>query len=242
MPGYIDLHCHWVAGIDDGARTAEEGLELLRRLKRLGYGQVIGTPHMRPGLFDNDRQDIVSSYEQMLPLVRSQGDAVPQVGLSSEHYFDDLVFGRLMGGEALPYPGQKAVLIEFAAQALPARLPDRLFDLRRKGLRPVVAHPERYAPVVRRPELMEDLVDRGTVLLMDVGALAGKYGRASRKCAEQLLEAGLYYAVCSDAHRPEDVDEIAEGIARLKALEGEEEARFLLEEGPRAVLEGKVDL
>lgn len=242
MPGYIDLHCHWVADIDDGARTVGDGIELLRRLKAAGFHTVIATPHMRPGLFDNTRQDIVSAYELMSPHVQARGDELPAVDLSSEHYFDDVVFSRLMAGEALPYPGGRGVLIEFATHNLPARLPDRLFDLRRKGMRPVVAHPERYTQVIKSPELMEDLVDRGTVLLMDIGALVGKYGRASRKCAERLLEAGLYYAACSDAHRVDDVDAVVEGIARLKQLAGDEEAQFLLSDGPRAVLDGKVDL
>jgi protein-tyrosine phosphatase len=241
MPEYIDLHCHWVAAIDDGVRTPAEGIELLQRLRRAGFGKVIATPHMRPGLFDNQRADICAAYDRMKAAMSAESN-LPEVDVSSEHYFDDIVFNRLMAGEGLPYPGGKAVLIEFHGHNMPARVADRLFDLRRKGLRPVLAHPERYAPVWKRPEMMEEFVDRGTVLLMDVGALAGKYGRASRKCAEHLVEAGLYYAVCSDAHRPSDVDDVVEGISRLKRIVGDEEAEFLLLDGPRAVLEGKVDL
>jgi protein-tyrosine phosphatase len=241
MPGYIDLHCHWVPNIDDGAQSAAEGLELLQRLRRVGFEVVIATPHMRPGLFDNSRSDIVAAYELTKGWLDGK-ENLPAVDVSCEHYFDDIVFNRLMCGEGLPYPGGRGVLIEFHGHNMPARVAERLFDLRRKGLRPVLAHPERYSPVWRRPEIMEEFVDRGTVLLMDVGALAGKYGRAARRCAEHLVEAGAYYAVCSDAHRPTDVDAVAEGIARLRRMVGEEEAEFLLFHGPKAVLEGKVDL
>jgi protein-tyrosine phosphatase len=241
MPEFIDLHCHWVADIDDGVRTVEEGVDLLQRLRKAGFGTVIATPHMRPGLFDNDRASIQAAYDRMKLALDGTPD-LPALDLSSEHYFDDVVFDRLMAGEALPYPGGRAVLVEFHGHNMPARVADRFFDLRRKGLRPVLAHPERYSPVWKRPEMMEDYVDRGTVLLMDVAALAGKYGRATRKCAEQLVDAGLYYAVCSDAHRPNDVSDVAEGIACLRRMVGTEEADFLLIDGPRAVLEGKVDL
>lgn len=241
MAGFIDLHSHWVAGIDDGARTVDEGIALLAALGAHGFETVIATPHMRPGMFDNDKAGIEAAYETMLAAVRD-ASGLPRVGLSSEHFFDDVVFARLMGGEALPYPGGKAVLIEFANEQLPVRLNDRLFDLRRRGIRPVIAHPERYAVAWKSLDRMVDLVERGNVLLLDVGALAGKYGRAPRKAAERMLEQGLYYAACSDAHRPADIDAVSDGIARMKSIVGEEEAQFLLADGPRTILEGKVDL
>ncbi len=241
MTGFIDLHCHWVAGIDDGATTPAESLAMLRGLHRAGFDTVIATPHMRPGLFDNEVADLRSAYESTRLALQADDD-LPEVALSSEHYFDDVVFQRLMTGQALPYPGDRAVLIEFHSSIIPTRVADRLFDLRRKGLRPVIAHPERCTPVWRRPELMEEMVDRGIVLLMDVGALTGKYGRSARKCAEDLLERGLYYAVSSDAHSLRDVDAVVEGIAKLRRMVGDEEAEFLLIDGPRAVLDGKVDL
>jgi protein-tyrosine phosphatase len=241
MAGYIDLHCHWVADIDDGVRTHAESVELLQRLRKAGFEKVIATPHMRPGLFENTRDSIQAAYERAAAgLAGIEG--LPAVDVSSEHYFDDVVFDRLMKGEGLPYPGGKAVLIEFHGHSMPARVNDRLFDLRRKGLRPVLAHPERYSPVWRKPEMMEDFVDRGTVLLLDVAALMGKYGRAARRCSEELVDAGLYYAACSDAHRPADVQDVEEGIARLRGLVGKEEGDFLLIDGPAAVLAGKVDL
>ncbi len=241
MAGYIDLHSHWIPGIDDGVRSAEEGIALLAALQSLGFDTVIATPHMRPGMFDNEKAGIEAAYASMHAQL-SQAASMPEVALSSEHFFDDVVFGRLMSGEALPYPGGRAVLIEFSADQLPARLNDRLFDLRRKGLRPVIAHPERYSPVWKHIEIVEDLVERGNVLLMDVGALAGKYGRSPRKAAERMLELGLYYAVCSDAHRPSDAQAVAEGIGRMQSIVGAEEARFLLCDGPRGILDGKVEL
>ncbi len=241
MRGLIDLHSHWVPGIDDGVGSADEGVALLRALIDAGFEQIIATPHMRPGMFDNTRGDIVAAFEQMQSRVQAEQLGV-RVGLSCEHFFDDIVFERLMGGQGVPYPGQRAVLVEFATDHLPARLADRLFDLRRLGLRPVIAHPERYRAAWKSLEVMEDLVDRGMVLLMDVGALAGKYGRAPKKAAERMLDAGLYYAACSDAHRPSDVLEVEKGIARMRKLVGDDETAFLLRDGPRRVLAGDVEL
>jgi protein-tyrosine phosphatase len=241
MSSFIDLHSHWVPDIDDGVPSVDDGLALLRALATAGFGQVIATPHMRPGMFENTRADLLAAFEGMQAHVAGAELGI-EIGLSCEHFFDDIVFERLMNGQGVPYPGDRAVLVEFAPDHLPARLADRLFDLRRKGLRPVIAHPERYRVSWKDLNVMEDLVDRGMVLLMDVGALAGKYGRAPKKAAERMLDAGLYYAACSDAHRASDVDEVIAGINRMRKLVGDEETGFLLREGPRRVLAGEVDL
>jgi protein-tyrosine phosphatase len=231
--GFVDLHCHWIAAIDDGAPTRDEGLAMLRALRGAGFDYVMATPHMRPALFDNQKADLENAFFAMA-LGSEQG--LPKVGLSSEHYFDDIVFQRLMKGDALPYPGGKAVLVEFPNDAFPARIADRFFDLRMRKLRPVLAHPERYRPVWKDRTVLDPFLDSGVVLLLDVAALAGKYGRAPERAALDLLEDGYYIAACSDAHRAKDVEDVARGIARLEKLVGPEEAAYLLRDGPLAIL------
>jgi protein-tyrosine phosphatase len=237
--GFVDLHCHWIAGIDDGAPTPDEGVAMLRALKGAGFDFVMATPHMRPAMFDNGKNDLTRAFEAMAGPLSEPG--LPEVGLSSEHYFDDVVFQRMMTGEALPYPGGKAVLVEFPTDAFPARIAERFFDLRVRGLRPVLAHPERYRPVWKDTTILDQLLDGGAVLLLDVAALVGKYGRATERAARELLEEGYYEAACSDAHRAADVDDVARGIERLNELEGSEEVEYLLRDGPLAILKGTVE-
>jgi protein-tyrosine phosphatase len=245
MAGYIDLHCHWVAGVDDGVKTASESAALLAGLRSIGFTTVVATPHMRPGMFDNTSEVLRAAFDRTCEaLDRSAmkgAPELPELLLSSEHFFDDIVFQRLMSGEALPYPGGHAALVEFPNGHFPAMITSRFFDLRRRHIRPVLAHPERYEPVWRDPAVLEPLLDGGAVLLLDVAALAGKYGRTPRRSAERLLELGYYYAACSDAHSPRDLAAVDEGIGLLRRLVGDEEAKFLLEEGPRAILEGSVE-
>ncbi|NUO53635.1 MAG: protein tyrosine phosphatase [Polyangiaceae bacterium] len=243
MRGFIDLHSHWIAGIDDGAKTIDDARALLTGLYQAGFDHVVATPHMRPGMFDNTASSLRDAYARTATAVGAASSAqngLPAVSLSSEHFFDDVVYTRLLGGEALPYPGGRAVLVEIGYRAFPARLQHRLHDLSRRGLRPVLAHPERYEPVWADIEALDPLLDVGTVMLLDVAALAGKYGRTARKTAEALLDAGYYQAACSDAHKPSDVAEVAKGIRELQKRVGEEETKFLLTEGPRQILEGTV--
>lgn len=240
MSGFIDLHSHFVPAIDDGVRTVEESVSLLRALKAAGFDDVVATPHMRPSMFDNDRAALVAAYDALLPSLEGLAD-LPRISLAAEHYFDDTVFQRIVAGEGLPYPGGHAVLVELHADIFPARLAHRFFDLRRKRLRPVLAHPERYAPIWKDRTLLDPLIDGGTVLLLDVAALDGKYGRRPEQTALDLLEDGYYFAACSDAHRPDDVRSVERGIKRLIEIMGVDEAEFLLREGPRQILEGRVE-
>jgi protein-tyrosine phosphatase len=224
-----------VAAIDDGARTPEQGIDMLRRLGNAGFSRVVATPHMRAGMFDNDRVALERAFQSMVDVLPTD---VPEVGLGSEHYFDDVVFGRLKSGLGLPYPGGKSALVELNPQQFPIALPARLLDLRRAGLHVVIAHPERYAPAWKDTESLQPLLDAGACLLLDVCALVGKYGAQPQRTAEALLEEDAYEAACSDAHRPEDADVTAQAIVRLRKLVGVDETDRLMRRGPEAILRG----
>jgi protein-tyrosine phosphatase len=239
MRGLVDLHCHWISAIDDGARTPEEGLSMLRGLHEIGFDEVVATPHMRPGMFDNDRAGLERAFNAMQQTLSAASATLPTVHLASEHFFDDVVFGRLMRGEALPYPGGRSVLVEFGASAFPLQVQHRMFDMRRAGLVCVLAHPERYEPVWRDDACLDPLLDAGALMLLDVCALLGKYGRAPQRAAEKLLEEEAYEAACSDAHRPHDVDLVAKAMERLVELVGGDETRRLLADGPRTIVGGQ---
>jgi len=239
--GFIDLHCHYIASIDDGCRSDAEGRALLEGLYQLGFSEVVATPHMRPGMFDNDRAALERGFEQTqrsldgVPLI-------PKIHLACEHYFDEIVHGRLLAGQGLPYPPravdqrERSVLVEFEPTRMPLRIEARLRDLRRAGLWPVIAHPERYRDVWADDRCLDPLLDVGAKLLLDVAALAGKYGQAPQEAAFKLLDEGAYEAACSDAHRPADLSAVAEGIDRLTERVGKPEAERMLRDGPAGIL------
>ena len=241
MAGYVDLHSHWIAAVDDGAQSVDDGIELLTALQQVGFDFVVATPHMRTNMFDNDRAHLEQAYQRMLPHL-SRARLGIEVALACEHYLDDRAFQRILNNEGLPYPGNHAVLVEFDGYSVPAMLRERFYALRSKGLRPVVAHPERYDAWLDADGLIDDLIDRGTVLLLDVASLVGHYGQRVQYAAEHMLDSGMFYAACSDAHDVFDVDAVAQGIERMMQLIGKEESRFLLQQGPRHILDGSVEL
>ncbi len=237
MSGYIDLHCHCIPGVDDGARSIEESTEILGGLLSLGFTRVITTPHMRPGMFDNTATMLCSAFEVFCEQL-SNHSGLPTVDLSCEHFFDDVVFRNVMDGKGLPYPGGRSLLLEFYANDFPLTIDHRLADLRRRGYLPVIAHPERYEPLWKSPDILERLLDVGCVALLDTGALVGRYGKKPQRCARNLLDRGLYGAACSDAHRMHDVQATAQGIDWIGKEYGQEELRELFVTGPEAILLG----
>lgn len=247
MTAFVDLHCHWVAGIDDGARTPGEGIAILAGLGELGFEHVVATPHMRPGMFDNDRQQLEAAYQRMLPEL-DRTSTLPRVSLASEHFFDETVVTRIRTGAALPYdPKREAlgartsgpILVEFNDLVPATPILRQLFRLQADGFTPVIAHPERYRATWSQPELVVEWVEAGCLALLDLCALVGKYGSEPKKAALKLLELEAYDAACSDAHRPSDVPLVASAIEALDKQAGRAELDFLLGSGPRAILHGQ---
>ena len=247
MAAFVDLHCHWVAGIDDGARDSKESIAMLSGLHALGFEHVVATPHMRPGLFDNDQSALFQAYERMLPELDG-AQSLPLVSLASEHFFDSVVVARIRDGHALPYlPARDAkgprtsgpILVEFSDLAPAAPILRQLFRLQADGYTPVIAHPERYRAAWARPELVVEWVEAGCLALLDVCALIGKYGEQPKRTALRLLELEAYDAACSDAHRSSDIPLVAEALGALERHAGREEVDLLLGSGPRAILHGR---
>lgn len=240
MSGFVDLHCHYIPAVDDGVRREDDSIALLRGLFSVGFVHVVATPHIRPSMFDNSPARLREAFAALSPrLAREAG--LPAVSLAAEHFFDDIVYSLLVRGEGLPYGVGRSVLVEFANERLPLALKERFFDLRMKRLRPVVAHPERYEAISRDPRAgSEGLRRAGGVLLLDIAALVGKYGTRAERTAEALLEQQAYYAACSDAHRPEDVEQVGRAIDRLRSLHGEAMLTQLLVTGPKQILAGQI--
>jgi protein-tyrosine phosphatase len=241
MRGFVDLHCHYVPGVDDGVRTVEDAIALLRGLRAVGFDHVVATPHMRPSMFDNEAAALESAWAGLEDRLANE-PGLPARSLSAEHYFDEIVFSRLMQKKGLPYaPKKRSVLVEFSYDQLPVALHSRFFDLRRNLLRPIVAHPERYTPFHENPKKAQEAMRKaGGVLLLDIAALEGKYGERARRTAESLVEQRAYYAACSDAHRPEDAETVGHAIERLGQMMGAAEVERLLKTGPQRILAANI--
>jgi protein-tyrosine phosphatase len=240
MTGYVDLHCHYLPGVDDGVPDAAQGRALCHALREIGYATVVATPHIRTAMFDNRAPELREVYERFAADT-ADDTAMPELGLAAEHFCDDVFWDLFERRETLPYPGGHAALVEFPADRLPLGLSDRFFRMQVRGVRPVIAHPERYAPLFRKTAPIGPLLDAGALAQLDVMSLVGRYGRTPQRAAERMLQEEVYHLASSDCHRVEHVEIVADAIARLQELVGEDEAQMLLGDNPRALLEGRLE-
>ena len=241
MKSFIDLHLHFLPGVDDGVPTLEDALKVCRELKALGYARLVTTPHIRSGMFENRKAGLQEAFALLMTDVAGDG-SLPTLELSAEHHCDSLFLDLLEAGELLPYPGGHAILVEFPNEALPVAFDRLAFRIARKGMKPIIAHPERYVPLFKRTDPVDHLLDQEVGLQLDLMSLVGKYGRAARKAAERMLEEGAYTIACTDTHRVEDLPRVAQALELLYKLAGDEEAEVLLAENPRRLLAGEPTL
>jgi protein-tyrosine phosphatase len=235
--GFIDLHSHILPGLDDGARDPASSMAMIRGLVALGFETICATPHQKAGQF----LPALAAVREAHATTRDQAAAAgitARIALGAENMWDEVFFQRMQAGAIPSYDDGAAFLFELPVTTLPAALEEHVFRIRMSGALPVMAHPERYQPLWRAPELVERLAG-SCALVVDLGAVAGYHGKEPGKLARSLLEQDIAHAVASDAHAPEDVRVAAEGMDWIRKRLGESALVRLLDEGPRRILLGE---
>jgi protein-tyrosine phosphatase len=232
----IDLHSHVLPGLDDGARTIDDSLDIVAAAAADGIRVIAGTPHVR--------DDFPTPADAMERALRSVREAVAGAGLPVDvRGGGEIALERLDGlrdGELARFGlgGSPAyVLLEFPYFGWPLALPAIVLRLRSRGVTPVVAHPERNAEVQADPERLRPIVLAGALVQITAASVDGRLGKRPRATALDLVDRGLGHLLASDAHTPE-----IRGIGMSDAIDvlrNEELAHWLTEHVPGAILEGQ---
>jgi len=238
MPHYVDLHAHYLPALDDGATDPQMSLQMLRAIASLGFSDLYATPHQRAGMFMQARAAIDGAFQAVKAQAAAAG-LTARLGLGAENFWDDVLAERVRQNAIPAYDQGPAFLFEIPTQLLPPNLENTLFQIRVGGALPVMAHPERYAPIQRDISLAEKL-GRHAALMVDLGALDGAHGKAEMKTARRLVLDGLAPAAASDIHRPADQTSVAAGMAWIRKQVGPEALESMLAEKPRRMLAGEM--
>lgn len=235
MGGYIDLHTHVLAGVDDGSENVEESRRMVDAARDAGFTTIVATPHRIADVYDATDEQIDRGLAE---LRNSLGDT-PDLALvaGAEYYLDDRFMELLDRGALRTLGDSRTVLVELPMMRLPPYAADYAFRMRLKGYLPLLAHPERYNDLVRRPKRAAELVRMGYALQVNLGSLAGIYGSRVRKTAQVLVEKGWVEAVASDIHSADRADAIyRDGPKALRKVAGDAGLERLLREQPARLL------
>jgi len=237
----IDIHSHILPGLDDGSRSMEETLQMVRQLYEAGFKTLIATPHVSEGRDYLSPTEILKATEQVCLQVVEAGIPVEIFPGAENYIFPDMANwardGKLMTlGNTNQY-----LLLEFPLLEIPRYTDQVFFELQVLGLTPILAHPERYKGLVDEPERLLDWAKKGILLQLDLRSLCGKYGPQAKRLAEVMLHSDLVHLVGSDAHRVAG-SELAylKELDRVKEIVGESRFREVTMLSPQSILEGKV--
>ncbi|MCH5463423.1 tyrosine protein phosphatase [Lactobacillus sp. LC28-10] len=219
----IDLHCHLLPGIDDGSANMATSLKLANEAVDNGVTYALLTPHHMNGMYINHKDDVIrmsAEFQQQLKLhnipltvfpgqeVRINGDLLTAVDQ------DDILFADESG---------RYLMLEFPDDDVPTYTDDMIYQLQTRGIIPVIVHPERNTKIMRHPDLIYDLLQKGCLSQITASSYIGTFGDKVEQFCRQLIEAGQGYVFSSDAHNlPGRKYEMKEAFAKLRQEFGAE--------------------
>ncbi len=230
----IDLHSHILPGIDDGARTLEESLEIALAAARDGTSVIAGTPHVRDD-YPTAAQTIELSVLELNRALEERGIGLrvvrgAEIALSRLATLDESDLRRFaLGGDT------RYVLLEFPYFGWSLALEGEIWRLRHLGIIAVLAHPERNGDVQADPRRITPLVEAGALVQLTAASVDGRLGRQTGRCARELIDSGHAHLIASDAHQ---ASVRAVGLGAAAAAVGTPAlARWLTREVPGAIIE-----
>ena len=210
---HTDIHSHFIPGIDDGAQTMEESLELIKRMKQLGFKKIITTPHVMSDYYRNTKENILEGKKQVVDELERNYLKI-QFDASAEYYLDDDLERKVMENEVIPIQN-KYLLFELPFISEPMHLDSFIFSVQTQGYNLILAHPERYSYWQNDKGKYHKLKDKDVFFQINLNSLSGYYGPDIKAMAEWLIDEDLVELVGTDCHRMDHLDILENHTSRM---------------------------
>ena len=235
----IDIHCHILPGIDDGAQDLEETLEMCRIAVDDGITTTVACPHQHNGVYHNSSESILKGVQEVSAALKKENIPLKLLPGADVHIEVD-TGEQIESGEIMTINNNRRYfLLEFPAHTIPPNIDKIIFNLLLKNITPILTHPERIIEVQENPNLIYDIVSQGVLSQITAMSITGGFGRMAKKCAQTLLEHHLAHIIASDAHSTERRPPIlSDGVEAASRIVGEERATAMVTSIPAAVIQG----
>lgn len=196
----IDIHCHILPNVDDGPDHVELSLAMARQAADEGITHIIATPHHRNGRFENAKADILREVEKFNERLEKENIPVTILPGQETRMNGDMLADYESGNILTLNNTDRYVFVEFPPNDVPAYAAHLLFDLKMKGLVPVIVHPERNRAIMEKPNRLYRLIKDGSLSQVTAASIVGKFGKKIQEFSLELIEHSLVHFIASDAH------------------------------------------
>lgn len=193
----VDIHCHLLYGVDDGAGTMEESVAMLKEAKDQGIDAVILTPHYRHGMFAYPKEKIEEHYMMLKPYAEEAGMVL---ALGTEYHVNSRIVEAFKNGRCRTLAGSRYVLTEYSHDSEFAYIEQMTEELVRNGYIPILAHIERYACMTRNLDCADRIRQLGGWIQINADAVLGMDGMATKRFCRKMLGEELVDVIASDSH------------------------------------------
>ena len=218
LDGFIDIHNHILPGIDDGAKTVDDSIALIRSFSEFGVKHFVATPHIMSNYYPNTRETIGASLTELKNALLQNGLKDVSVEASAEHMIDDN-FENLLENEGIMPLKKDYLLVEMSYLQPPINFEEAIIKTASKRFFPILAHPERYGFLHHRKKRYKEYKDNGILFQMNLLSLSEYYGKEVPKVAVELLENGLIDFVASDVHNMTQLNALKKLTLSKKMIE-----------------------
>jgi protein-tyrosine phosphatase len=195
----IDLHCHILPGVDDGAQSLSDSLSMAKMAVEQGIQRIVATPHHMNNAYENPKRSILDRVKDLNEKLREEKIELEVLPGQEVRIHGEMIEGY-KAGEILPVNHTPYLLVEFPSNHVPRYTEKLFYDLQMNGLIPVIVHPERNQEIMEHPELLYQLVKKGAMTQVTAASICGDFGKKIRNFSIQLVEANLTHFIASDAH------------------------------------------
>jgi protein-tyrosine phosphatase len=237
----IDIHSHIMPGIDDGARTLDEALEMVRIAVEDGVEQIVSTPHMFNGLSRNPEpteiEDLVAEFNEA---VSKASEGRLKILPGNEVRISHEIVAQAQHNRVTRINQRNYMLVEFPQVSVPAAAEELFHGLLCEGVRPVLVHPERNSQIQADPSIVAAFIEQGVLVQVTAMSVTGEFGIAAKTCGDILLRHNCVHFLASDAHRSKTRRPVlSKARAAAAMLIGEQRARALVCENPSTAIRGE---
>lgn len=197
---FVDIHSHLLPGIDDGSKSMDETVGLLKKMYSYGISHFIFTPHIMEGLWENTPASIQAKLSELKTHLHTIGMTDIHLSVAAE-YMLDANFNHLLKAKTLLPLKDTKILIEMSYLNAPINLYETLFDIQIAGYQPLLAHPERYSFYHHNFKAYYKLKEAGCLFQLNLLSLSNYYGKGVQEIAIRLLKENLIDFVGTDTHR-----------------------------------------